>query len=255
MTNLSTSALRRVWQLLWGLLAVSAVAVAFGAVSPYLIGDPENSTMPLNPDAPAHFLTIVLHAAPGGLALLIGPFQFVGGLRRRAPKVHRVLGRVYLICVVAASAAAVFATMISTSGLAAQAAFYLLVAAWLYTLAQAYRTIRRGEVALHRIWMIRNYALTFAAVTLRLYLGLGVMAQTVDPTLTFEAVYTASAWASFVGNVLVVEYFIVQRALRPLVGRGRGRDGASEVGARRPAEHGSQEHGSAARAPVAEQPV
>ncbi|MGW7582161.1 DUF2306 domain-containing protein [Kitasatospora sp. NPDC054769] len=55
-------------------------------------------------------------------------------------------------------------------------ALCLLAAAWLSTAARAYRTIRRGEVQAHRIWTIRNYAPTFAAVTLRLYLltGLGL---------------------------------------------------------------------------------
>ncbi len=43
---------------------------------------------------------------------------------------------------------------------------------WLYTGAQAYLSIRRRDVVAHRRWMIRNYALTFAAVTLRLELGL-----------------------------------------------------------------------------------
>ncbi|APU17153.1 MULTISPECIES: DUF2306 domain-containing protein [Actinoalloteichus] len=246
MTTTSKSTRRRAWWVLWSLLAASAVGIAFFAVSPYLTGDPENSTMPLNPDVSSHFLTLVLHAAPGGLALIIGPFQFVGRLRTRFPKAHRILGRVYLICILAGSVAAVVAATVSTSGFAAQVGFYLLTVAWLYTIAQAYRTIRRGEVALHRIWMIRNYALTFAAVTLRIYLSVGLVMQEADPSLTFQDVYTASAWASFVGNVLVAEYFIVQRTLQYSVRRRRGGGDAPRTG------RASENLGSGASA--AEQP-
>ncbi|AOS65290.1 DUF2306 domain-containing protein [Actinoalloteichus hymeniacidonis] len=212
---------RRTWWVLWSLLAATAIATSGLAVPPYLTGDPTDSTMSLNPDVAAHYLSIIVHAVPGGLALIIGPFQFVGGLRARYPKLHRIAGRVYLVCVVWAALASLVAAVFSISGLAAQMAFVILAAAWTYTGVQAYRAIRRGEVALHRTWMIRNYALTFAAVTLRVYLGVGLLLQGAFPSLTFSEVYTASAWTSFVLNALVAEYFIVQRTLRPRARHGR----------------------------------
>ncbi|WP_219806390.1 MULTISPECIES: DUF2306 domain-containing protein [unclassified Streptomyces] len=214
---------RRQWTL-WSLLAVSAVGIAVFAVRPYLTGDPDVSTIPLNPDYAPHYLSIVVHAIPGSLALLIGPFQFLTGLRVRYPKAHRIAGQVYMACVVVGSAAALFAATFTISGFAAKVAFYIMTAAWLYTLAKAYRTIRRGEVQLHRIWMIRNYALTFAAVTLRLYLGGGLLLQGPFPSLTFDDIYIASVWASFLVNVLVAEYFIVNRTLAPLARRRPRRD-------------------------------
>ncbi|WP_159080463.1 hypothetical protein [Nocardia suismassiliense] len=39
------------------------------------------------------------------------------------------------------------------------------------------------------------------------------------PSLEYRDIYTASAWASLLGNVLVAEYFIVQRTLAPLIRR------------------------------------
>jgi uncharacterized membrane protein len=205
-------------------MAVLAVGVAVYAALSLAAGGPTESTIPLNPDVAAHYLSLVVHALPGGLALLLGPFQFVPALRARYPRLHRASGRVYLIAVVVAAVASVFAATASRSGFSVQVAFYLLAAAWLFTAAQAYRSIRRGEVQLHRIWMIRNYALTFAAVTLRVYLLIGVSQLSSFPSLTFEDVYHASAWASIVGNVLVAEYFIVQRVVTPLVRRKQHRE-------------------------------
>ena len=39
------------------------------------------------------------HTLGGMIASLIGPFQFLGAVRRRVPRVHVWLGRVYLVCV------------------------------------------------------------------------------------------------------------------------------------------------------------
>ncbi|MER5650604.1 DUF2306 domain-containing protein [Streptosporangium sp. NPDC002524] len=211
----------RKWWVLWGLMALSAVGFAVGSVPPYLTGDAADVPLPLNPEVALHYLSLMVHALPGGLALALGPVQFVSRLRVRRPALHRVAGRVYMISVVIASVAAAVNAAITISGFAVQVAFFILVAAWLYTLAMAYRSIRRGEVGLHRIWMIRNYALTFAAVTLRVYLLLGLQ---LSPSAGFEAIYTSAVWASILGNVLVAEYFIVQRTLAPLARRQRHRD-------------------------------
>ncbi|WP_062436988.1 DUF2306 domain-containing protein [Herbidospora daliensis] len=211
----------RRWWVLWGLMALSAVGFAVGSVPPYLTGNAESAPLPLNPDVALHYLSLAVHALPGGLALALGPLQFVTRLRISRPKLHRVIGRVYMISIVVASIAAAVNAAITISGFAVQVAFYILVAAWLYTVAMAYRCILRGEVQLHRIWMIRNYTLTFAAVTLRVYFLLGLQ---VAPSLGFEAIYTASVWASILGNVLVAEYFIVQRLLAPLARREQRRE-------------------------------
>lgn len=209
----TTHARRRRPQILWSLLAALAVGIAVFAVQPYLTGDPSLSKIPLNSEVALHYLSIVIHGVPGGLALLLGPFQFSAKLRARYPKWHRVSGRIYMICIVLATAAALFAATVSVSGFPAQVGFYLLSAAWLYTLYQGFRTIRRGDVRGHRVWMIRNYALTFAAVSLRLFLVLGLVAEAYLGTVNFGDIYTASVWGSVLVNALVAEYFIVHRTL------------------------------------------
>lgn len=214
---MSRAVRRRWWWFLWGLLTVLALGVAAVFVPPYLAG---GTTVPnLDRITPGYYTSLVIHAVPAGLALIIGPWQFVPRLRTRFPRLHRVLGRVYLLSVIAASLAAVYSSVVTKSGFPLQVAFFVLIVAWLFTAGKAYSTIRRGEVQLHRIWLIRNYALTFAAVTLRLYqVPLLVLMDSVT-WLEYRDVYTVSAWLSLLGNVLVAEYFIVQRTLAPLARR------------------------------------
>jgi uncharacterized membrane protein len=215
--------------LLWAALAVSAIVIAFIAVPSLLSG-----SLPLGPDPVPHFASLLIHAVPGALSLLIGPFQFATRLRVRYPKLHRVSGRVYLASVIVAAVAAFTSATYSVSGFTVQVAFYILSVAWLYTLFRAFQAIRRSEVQLHRIWMIRNYSLTFAAVTLRIYLFSGIaLQQTTWPSLTFADIYATAVWASILGNVLVAEYFIVNRTLQPLARRQHRRDTGTT-----PATHG-----------------
>ncbi len=71
------------------------------------------------------------------------------------------------------------------------------------TAVLAYTTIRQKDVQAHRRWMIRNFALTFAAVTLRLWLP-------ILPVLLggFEPGYQAVSFMVWVPNVLVAEWMV-----------------------------------------------
>jgi hypothetical protein len=79
----------------------------------------------------------------------------------------------------------------------------VLAILWLNSGYLAYRAIRCGDIASHQKWMLRNFALTFAAVTLRLYLG--VFSAT---GIAFETFYAWLGWLCRVPNLLIIEWFI-----------------------------------------------
>jgi hypothetical protein len=60
----------------------------------------------------------------------------------------------------------------------------------------------------HRRWMIRNYSLTFAAVTLRLWIPILMVAGN-----DFPSTYTTVAWLAWVPNLIVAE-LIASRVVR-----------------------------------------
>ncbi|MFI2241489.1 DUF2306 domain-containing protein [Streptomyces chrestomyceticus] len=63
-------------------------------------------------------------------------------------------------------------------GLAAGFGFGTLALLWAWTSYRGYRAIRERDFASHRAWVIRSFALTFAAPTLRIWLGLLIGVQT-----------------------------------------------------------------------------
>jgi uncharacterized membrane protein len=147
------------------------------------------------------------HTLGGMIATLIGPFQFLGVVRRRYPSVHRWLGRVYLVCVLLSGLAGLYLSPGSYASNTFGIAFIALALAWLYTGSKAYLTIRAGDSASHRRWMIRNYALTYAAVTLRIQMPLLIVLGGLSPILALNIV----GWTCWVPNLIVVEAWFRRR--------------------------------------------
>lgn len=189
---------------LWLISALFAVAIAGYSVPPYLLYEATSSRIPLNDAFSSHMLWLSLHAVPAAIALVLGPLQFLSALRTRRPRVHRITGRVYIVCVLVAGIAGVGATLVSTSGFAAQAGLLFLVLAWIYSAWRAVDSVRCGRYAEHRMWMARNYALTFSAVPLRLFILAGRVAMEMNPSLEFTQVYAASVW----GAIAVCSFFV-----------------------------------------------
>jgi len=149
----------------------------------------------------AHPAAISTHIFASAIALMLGPAQFSSRLRQGRPVLHRWIGRVYLGVGVAVGGMAglVMATHAS-GGSWARWGFGSLAVAWLFTGAVAYRAARRRSFLVHRRWMVRNFALTFAAVTLRLYLPSAFVAG-----IAFESAYPVIAWLCWVPNLVVAE--------------------------------------------------
>ncbi|HEY7286455.1 MAG TPA: DUF2306 domain-containing protein [Vicinamibacterales bacterium] len=148
---------------------------------------------------------VVGHLSGGALALLAGAFQVNARLRARFLAVHRWVGRLYVAAVAIGGAGALVMATRSDGGLVTHVGFGLLAVLWLLTTALSYRAIRGGDHVGHRRWMLRSYALTFAAVTLRLYLPIALTAG-----LPFINAYQAISWACWVPNLIFVEWWLLR---------------------------------------------
>ena len=151
-------------------------------------------------------LAVITHLAGGLIAIIVGAFQVNSRLRARFLSAHRWLGRLYVAAVVVGAVGGFTLALGAHGGLVAHFGFGLMAICWLFTTSNAYRYIRAGDTVTHRQWMLRSYALTLAAVTLRLYLPAFQMAG-----YGFDASYPLISWISWVPNLLIVEWFILTR--------------------------------------------
>ena len=212
-------------QIFWGIMAFFALIIVITAVGPYMTFDStnfNNATTRYKSGSTIQYIGLFIHAVSGGIALLLGPFQFLTKLRNRRPTLHRWMGRIYLTGILFGGLSAFVIAPGMISGLVGEIGLISLGILWLWTGWNAYRNIRAGNVEIHRQWMIRNFALTFAAVTLRVWLGILIGTQIPlletkyagDFEALFVEVYRVVMWLAWVPNLIVAET-IVQRRLAP----------------------------------------
>jgi uncharacterized membrane protein len=187
------------------LLAIFPVLVSLG----YLTMNPDNFSF-ANQKATytAHLAMLMMHILGAMLAILIGPFQFLPGIRKgRWLKVHRWLGRTYMLSILFGGLGGLYMAQFAYGGIISRLGFGTLAILWLYSGYRAYRYIRNKEIEQHRQWIIRNYALTFAGVMLRIWVPL-----TTGMGADFTTAYVIIAWACWVPNLFVAEW-IIRRTL------------------------------------------
>ena len=154
-------------------------------------------------------LAVIMHLGGSAVALAVGAFQLNAGIRNRFVVVHRWMGRSYVIGVLIGGIGALILAPMAQFGLPSATGFSLLAVLWLTATAQGYRYIRAGNQLVHRRWMIRSYALTFAAVTLRIYLPLSQVYG-----IPFEPAYQTIAWLCWVPNLIVAEWIVLRQPAR-----------------------------------------
>ncbi len=152
---------------------------------------------------PDRTIAAAVHFGIGGFVLLIGPFQFLPRLRTNKPSLHRWTGRLYVAGCLASGVAALLLAPDAITGATAQAGFTLLALFWIATTSTALVKALQRRYAEHRRWMIRSYALTLAAVTLRIYLPSSFVLD-----IPFETAYPIISFACWVPNALLAEWLL-----------------------------------------------
>lgn len=161
---------------------------------------------------------LYIHIVGASLALAIGPWQFSQRLRRWRPGLHRWVGRAYLASIALGATGGVVTSIWSSRGISGFVGFATLTALWAWTSWRGYRAVRRGDIRSHQAWMIRSFALTFAAVTLRVELlaMIGLQALFVsdfDFAHAFDQAYAPLPYLSWIPNLIIAEWIIHRRGL------------------------------------------
>ncbi|HEY3403752.1 MAG TPA: DUF2306 domain-containing protein [Ohtaekwangia sp.] len=188
-------------------LLILAVPLAFNALS-YINFDPQYGFLRLKKFAidtgwylPAYYAHVLFAA----IILVVGFFQVhpTWGLRWRP--LHRFFGKIYIggILFFAAPGGLIMSFFINR-GPWVLASFLLQCTAWFICTALAYKRIRERDISSHRQWVLRSFALTLAAITLRVYVFLSSWSFDLgQPTA-----YALIAWLSWVPNLLICEWLL-----------------------------------------------
>lgn len=162
----------------------------------------------------AHFanqrgLTLA-HILPAMLFMILGPLQFVRGIRAKYPALHRWSGRVFL-----ASSAVIGITGLTMAfgktigGVDEKAAIILFGSFFLIALAKALWHALHREFAQHREWMIRGYAIGLAVATIRpIMVAFFAAAALQGPTPNLAEFFGTAFWVGFTLQTIAAEIWI-----------------------------------------------
>ena len=152
-----------------------------------------------------HLALTLVHILPGALFLVLTPLQFLPRIREKHLQVHRWMGRVLVVSgLIIGTTALVMSYKMNIGGPNETAATTLFGILFLFCLIKAYLHIRRKEVARHREWMIRAYAIALGVATTRPIVGAFFAFRRLTPHEFFGIAF----WLGFTTTFLVAEWWI-----------------------------------------------
>ncbi|HTD99141.1 MAG TPA: DUF2306 domain-containing protein [Mucilaginibacter sp.] len=199
----------------WIPFAFFAIAIGLYPLIYYFVDMRSNGLLATKPrelvDGMVWHTAFYIHITFGGIALITGWTQFSQRLRDSYLSTHRLVGKIYVASVMLSSLAGLFIAFFASGGIVCVLGFGLLALLWFFTVVKAYTTILKGNIKQHENWMIRNYALAFAAVTLRIWLPLFSNFVFHD----FTPAYRIVSWLCWVPNIIIAEMIVSRRKQKP----------------------------------------
>jgi hypothetical protein len=201
------------WRVPVALILLSAVPVTFA-----VLRAAELASHPAVTADNARFVAmpvpILLHIYGGIPYALLGALQFVPSLRRRPW--HRVVGRLLIPCGLALGISGVWMTLRDdlppTDGPLLNVFRLFFGGLMIVSMVMGFRAIRRREIAKHRAWMMRGYAIALGAGTQAVFFLAWVLPFG-PPSVTAKALLMGAAWTV---NLAVAERLIRGRQGRPI---------------------------------------
>jgi uncharacterized membrane protein len=203
-----THATRIDWKVPLVLLLLSAIPLAAGIARLLgLTGNPETSTE--NARFVAAPLPVILHILSVSLFSILGALQFSSGLRQRSPRWHKVSGRLVVASAIVAALSGLWMTVMypippELQGGLLYGVRVFVSTSMLLSIFWAVAAVTRRDIATHRAWMIRAYALGQGA-GMQVVVLLPWMLLIGKPSMLQRDVLMSLAWLI---NLLVAEMTI-----------------------------------------------
>ncbi|MGQ0740255.1 MAG: DUF2306 domain-containing protein [Bacteroidota bacterium] len=155
-------------------------------------------------------IAFFIHVYASLWVLLAGFTQFSKRIQRHNPRLHRTMGYIYVTNVLLITGpAGLLMGFYANGGLSSRMAFVMLATLWIFFTAMALIKARQKDFRAHRRYMIRSFALTLSAITLRAW----KYAITNSFELPPMDVYRSVAWLGWAPNLLFAEWLIRKKTL------------------------------------------
>jgi len=156
-------------------------------------------------DLPFYKIAFFTHVYTSVFVLMAGLTQFSSSIRKHYKKLHKISGWIYAFTVlILAGPTGFFMGIYANGRMISQTAFCLLALLWIYFTTMAIVSAIKKDIKAHRKYMIRSFALTLSAITLRAWKFVLVFLFEPRPMDIYQLV----AWLGWIPNLIIAEIII-----------------------------------------------
>jgi len=201
----------------WWVLLIVSIGVMIPFITPYLTINPTNSRIQIDSSS-IQYPALILHIFFATIALLTGFLQLNARIRKEKPKLHRIIGKVYISSVLISGLLA-FVIILYIDNFAKATSFVALTIIWIFTTVKGYVTAKQRKYSEHRKWMIRSFGVTLVAVSGRLTVPILLLAYYLLNGFSLpggreqmiEEVLNVNIWVGLIINVIIIEWVILNK--------------------------------------------
>lgn len=192
--------------LLW-LVLISSIIIMVYSVSDRIIKmTPDLTTNVFHQRYIENSLVSILHLVPGLLLILLSPIQLIKSIRQRYINLHRLLGRILVLCALITGISGIIAALIfpAYGGVSTQAATIFFGIIFIFSLVKAIFHIRKKEIQLHREWMIRMVSIAMGVASIRVIFLLFIKFT----NYSYLEIMGTTFWIGWSINLIIAETYI-----------------------------------------------
>ncbi len=200
----------------WIIVFVS-IGIMIPFVIPYFTLDPDDSRITIS-STTIQYPALVAHIVFALIALIAGFFQFSDRIRVSQPKIHRYMGRVYVVSVLISGVLALVVVSY-VENFTKAVSFLVLSLLWIFTTWRGYRTAVQRRFEEHRQWIMRSFGFTLVAVIARLLVPILLLTYYVLNGFSLpggrekmvEEVLNVNIGVGIILNLVIVEWLILRK--------------------------------------------
>lgn len=150
-------------------------------------------------------IAFFIHVYTSIFVLITGSTQFSNYIRLHHKKLHHIFGKIYIaIILLFAAPSGLLMGFYANGNLISKFSFCLLAILWFHFTLYAYIEVKKQNYLQHQKFMIRSYALTLSAISLRLFKYIIVNLFHTAPMDTYILV----SWLGWTFNLIIAEIII-----------------------------------------------
>lgn len=159
-------------------------------------------------EIPLYLTFFYIHVYSAIFVLLAGFTQFNISILKNYPKIHKLIGKIYVYVILfLAAPSGLYIGIYANGGLFSQISFCILATLWFFFTLKGIVFVRRKEIEKHQQFMLRSFALAFSAITLRFWKVILVYLYQPSPMDLYQII----AWLGWIPNLLIIEFYIHEK--------------------------------------------